>query len=524
MCLCPIHIGNPTRRFVPGFSRPVLTVPCGHCKECIQQQQDDWFVRSVFEYKRVEAAGGAVWFPTLSYSDEYLPHYVDAKRHFRCPCFNKDHFKAFRNKLRVYLSRDLYLRNGELISRRRGSKPISGDNLIWNGRNDIKEENTIRFIYCCEYGGRRGRSHIHALLFVPFFVPSRVMYLVVKKAWIYGWSMWSKKGMKCGSLKAAQYCMKYISKDMNWMKRYNVAEYLRYLKFELRNSRPEDADSIREELNAFRRVMPHHGQSMGFGVTGLDYFRNSDGSWNKELCVNGHLQASKIGIPPTKIGQNFEYNMPMYYVRKIFYDVDQWNLYKLTEFGKDIFALRYELSLKRSCERLSVYFSSPNKLAEHLAPLDLSLSELETLSKELSTMLGSRKVSDLAFFDKVYRNIEGTPENECFIKDINLSMSEREQLDFLSDNALDFMLAQKSLDIEPSPKHCKIRANWVIQFGFNELPPFRDFDHILSIIESYESLLGCAQQKAYEYEREREGNLYGKDSNYTTDLIIDDYE
>ena len=60
MCLHPIRIGNPTRRFVRGLSRPLLTVPCGHCKECISKQQDDWFVRSVFESKRVQSKGGAV--------------------------------------------------------------------------------------------------------------------------------------------------------------------------------------------------------------------------------------------------------------------------------------------------------------------------------------------------------------------------------------------------------------------------------------------------------------------------------
>jgi hypothetical protein len=57
MCLTPLTIGNPSRRFVRG---PLLTVPCGHCKECVERQQDDGFIRSVYESKRVLAKGGAV--------------------------------------------------------------------------------------------------------------------------------------------------------------------------------------------------------------------------------------------------------------------------------------------------------------------------------------------------------------------------------------------------------------------------------------------------------------------------------
>lgn len=60
MCLTPLTIGNPSRRFVRGLSKPLLTVPCRHCKECVERQQDDWFIRSVYESKRVLAKGGAV--------------------------------------------------------------------------------------------------------------------------------------------------------------------------------------------------------------------------------------------------------------------------------------------------------------------------------------------------------------------------------------------------------------------------------------------------------------------------------
>lgn len=497
MCLTPIEIGNPTRRFVRGLSKPRLTVPCGHCKECVQKQQDDWFIRSVFETKRVQSKGGAVWFPTLTYNNDYLPWWYDQKHDFSCPCFNTDHIISFRNKLRVYLKREGY---------------------------DCAGDNTIRYMICCEYGSKRGRSHLHCLLYVPFDIPSRIMHKCLRKAWIYGFVMWSKKGMKALGLQAAQYCMKYISKEMSWYKQYNIDDYLFTLHNDIYTSKDDDErEAAVELLKAFRRVTPGHRQSMGFGIDGLDYFKQPDGSYSIPMLVDGFFDACKVGLPPMKTGDSYKYAMPMYYARKVFYNLDEYKLYCMNGIGKEVFCLRYDINQKRKADIYYPYFSTQSALAVHLAPLGLPEDTVAALYQELSGLIRGRFASDLALFDTVYRDIElvdtGISHSlytclDCF--------NEREALDFLSDNALEFMMEQKSIDRVPDPERFKNRSNHrIANRTWNNVSVFSDFPRVIKIIQDYEKDLGLLENAAYEIERLRQENIFGKDANYTSNLIFD---
>lgn len=496
MCVTPITIGNPTRRFVRGLSKPLLTVPCGHCKECVQKQQDDWFIRSVFESKRVQSKGGAVWFPTLTYNNEHLPWWIDEKHNFSCPCFDTDHIISFRNKLRVYLNREGFSCSGE---------------------------NTIRYMICCEYGGKRGRSHLHCLLYVPFDIPSRIMYKCLRKAWIYGFVMWSMKGMKAQGLQAAAYCMKYIAKEMSWYKDYNIDKYLALLHDEVYSAASdEERVPAMELLKAFRRATPGHRQSMGFGVDGLDYFKLSDGTYNIPSLVDGTIEASKVGLPPMKSGDSFKYSMPMYFARKIFYNLDEYDLYRMNDLGMQVFCFRFEINQKRKADMYSSYFNR-SQFDQHLAPLNLPADELRAAYRKIEECIDGRFPSDLALFDSVYRDIaigDGT-EAKPF-SDAVSSMSDRAALDFLRDNALDFMIAQKSIDRVPDPKNFKNRANKrVSPLTFNILHPFRNFTALLGYIQDYEQKLGLLENAAFEIQRLRQENIFGKDANYTSNLIFD---
>lgn len=494
MCVTPIEIGNPTRRFVRGLSKPRLLVPCGHCKECVQKQQDDWFIRSVFETKRVQSKGGAVWFPTLTYNNEYLPIWVDQKHKFACPCFNTDHIISFRNKLRVYLRRAGY---------------------------DCAGENTIRYMICCEYGGLKGRSHLHCLLYVPFDIPSRVMYKCLRKAWIYGFVMWSKKGMKALGLQAASYCMKYISKEMSWYKDYHIDEYLATLHNDIYSaSNDDEVLEATELLKSFRRATPGHRQSMGFGIDGLDYFKLSDGSYSIPMLVNGFFDACKVGLPPMKSGDSFKYSMPMYYARKVFYNLDEYKLYCMNGLGKEVFCLRYEINQRRKADMYSSYFDF-SSFQQHVAPLSLSSDEVSQKFSILSELADGRSPLDLAVFDTVYRDIEITPENDAFVRS-TLSMSRSDALKFFHDNALDFMMAQKSIDRVPDPERFKNRENYKVHANtFNIQKAFRDFDRLVSLIQKFEKDLGLLENAAYEIQRLRQENIFGKDDNYTSNLIFD---
>ena len=304
------------------------------------------------------------------------------------------------------------------------------------------------------------------------------------------------------------------------MKKYDVEDYLATLKNDIHTaSSPELYEKARELLRQFRRVMPHHGQSMGFGVDGVNYFRNADGSWNKDLCVDGRIDRCKLGLPPTKRGQNFMYNMPMYFVRKIFYNVDDWNLYKLSEFGKEIFAIRYDLSLRREAEKYLPYLQSFEAMRQHLAPLKYEQDKMLDFHRNIEYTMKGRNAFDLALFNKVYRDIERNEENECIFTSIE-GLDTRNALDFLKDISLDFMLAQKSVDRIPDPEGVKIYFNHIVKDNtFNNCFAFDGFLQVLEAIETLEAELGKLEQEAYVLKREREANTFGKDNyNYINRL------
>lgn len=477
MCLSPIVIPNKTRRFVRGLSRPLLTVPCGHCAECAQRKQDDWFVRAIYETRRVESLGGAVWVPILTYRNEDLPTYDDPsyKDGYHIPCFSPVHIKRFRDRLRMYFKRHYHV--------------------------EAKGIHTIRYISCSEYGDKKGRSHCHMLLFVPFEVPARFMKAAIAYAWTYGMVRYSRLGMMASGLRAARYAMKYVAKDMCWSNKYHTDEYEQWLKENMKSAMTFELSEVyHEKLKAFRRVKPRHFQSMGFGIDGISYFRSEDGSWNTSVCVDGKLDSSKLGIPPLKSGEQFAYNMPDYYVRKVFYSQDDWNLYRLTPFGKEIFAMRFERGLQTKADMYSVYLNA-GSCSEHLDPLPVNGTEL---SMQLQSLMDGRTAYDLALFDTVYRDIELNEVSSA----LYVTAPDRESLSFLDDNALDFMLAQKSIDREPDPERSVTPSNWKIADNtFNNLHCFRDFVTVLGVISEHEKLLGAMEQKAAEVQRQRNRNL-----------------
>jgi hypothetical protein len=384
-----------------------------------------------------------------------------------------------------------------------------------------KGENTIRYIICSEYGDERGRSHCHCLLYVPFFVKTAFMKDAIDFAWTYGMVRYSKLGMMARGMRAARYSMKYVSKDMCWSDKYHTDEYEKLLKdmryAAYRAHKQEEGDMYKQRLNAFRRVKPRHYQSMGFGVDGVGYFKNSDGSWNVERCVSGKLDGSRLGVPPMKSGEVFQYDMPMYYVRKIFYNVDDWNLYKMSEFGKEIFALRFDVALKRQAAQYEVYLNQSD-LVQHLAYCqDINPTEVY---QKINRLMEGRSAYSLALFGTVYRDIEGISDddweissgascsNECIIHYLNDGMTDSECFDWLSEISLAFMLAQKRLDREPDPERSYRRDRGKLgKVTFNDVPCFRNYVEVLDLIRDCELAVGEVVQQAKEVQREREKAL-----------------
>ena len=520
MCLSPIIIRNRSRRYVDGYHRPFLRVPCGHCPECQSRNQDDWFIRSVYETKRVQEKGGAVWFATFTFDDEHLHWYEDRKRKFRCPCFDPDDFKQFRDMLRTNMKRDM----------KKGLIP----------ENSLKDENTIRYFYACEYGGKKGRIHLHANIYIPFYLSCKYVYDLFKKCWTNGFVMWSKKGMIATGNRASNYIMKYMSKEQSWIEKYGINDYIAQLKKEIyfksidssyktQNYETDAEDRLRE----FRHVIPGHKQSLGFGVDGINYFKKDDGSWDIDKLIENKMSKSSIAPDTVKNGQvDFKLNVPMYYLRKIFYNVDEWKLYRLSEFGKEMLAMRYELSLKRTCERYDPYFQSFEVFRIHVHSIEpnsnFTLLGCWEKMQDIMKQCG-RTLYDLAVYDTVYRGIVGTLENEPLISNPR-EFTYRSQLDFLNDNSLDFILQAKDFDFDPDDPSARpvvsvCRDDRGNPITFDDLPCYSGFNYILDTIQYYENELGSLRHDAKMFKKMQDERISDfideqKQGAYTSDFLF----
>lgn len=286
MCLTPVLIKNRSRRYRNLIDPYCMEVPCGHCSQCQKNKLDSWFVRGYAEYKRVTSKGGFVLFPTLTYDNENLPKWKDDEFDFEAPVFDKSHFKSFRSKLRVYLTRAGY---------------------------DCSGNNTIRYIYCTEYGEKKGRSHLHCLIFIPFKISLRTLKHFVRKSWIYGMVRYSSMGATLNSPNGILYTTKYMAKDDLWYQTYGVQQYLDNLKSNIKLEKDMFKKiSYQKRLSVFKKCMPHHCQSTGFG---------SSLELTDDDFIKGTISSSKLGV--YKKDKPFNYLIPQYYYRKYLYDFDK---------------------------------------------------------------------------------------------------------------------------------------------------------------------------------------------------------
>lgn len=138
MCISPITLRNPNYESSSrGFYRPrYFSVPCGHCPDCARKKQNDYYVRAVFQSASCES--GRAMFVTLTYNDEFLPRI--------CP---------------------VDVESGEITLTDRSSvAPCDVTNFFKRLRFYLNGENRkISYMGCTEYGGLKGRPHMHFLIF-----------------------------------------------------------------------------------------------------------------------------------------------------------------------------------------------------------------------------------------------------------------------------------------------------------------------------------------------------------------------
>lgn len=464
MCTSPILIKNRSRRYVDGVSKMFFRVPCGHCKECLKSQQDEWFVRAFFEYLRCKNCGGHVFFPTFSYNKEHLPIYSDDVMDYHIPCFSYKHILSLRNKLRVYLTREGYDAKG------------------------------LRFIITSEFGGRRGRPHYHALFFCPFDIRIDKFLQLLQKSWIYGFVMVSKKhGLEVRSVNGIQYCMKYCSKEQYWTKKYGVDKYIYGLKDRIANG-DDEAEYI---LKDFRKCLPKHYQSVGFGMQLVDIL-----SKDYDSLIDGRIDLSKFGF----ITKNkFKFTIPRYIKRKILFDKDEYNTDIPSFINFDIFEQSFKKMIDDSLIRFS-YLQSFSAFQNHFEPLRLSPYVLRNEWHKICYV--RNHIKDMIIYNLVYRDVPINKADKAF-GDIKF------YTDF--DNALFFSFNQKFNFDEPREMYhsyldCFPELFTRDRYCFNDLPFFHPIDEAIKRIENLEEMMSRLAYSAWLKDEEDNADLYHSES------------
>ena len=491
MCTHLIKVTNPTRKYVDGVTRPVLWVPCGECKECRKALQDEWFVRGFIEYKRVVELGGAVWFPTLTYCDECLPSYSDTENGVFYYCFNHDHLRLFMRKLRTYLKRKGY--------------PATD----------------IRYFIGSELGSKRSRPHYHVLLFVPFRVKAIDMQTCVQRAWIYGWSSWSKKGMMLQGVKGLQYGMKYVSKDIYYWNRpidsyegkTTIKEYGKkirdlynnQLNSKIMNNTPEY--DVEKRYRDYQKSRPRHYSSTHFGEDGINYYRNQDGTWNIDKLSEGKIDLKKYGLIREKGSTSFP--LPRYYARKIFYEQDTWNLYRRTPLAADVLKMRFNMLLQRTMDSLSFFISGRDVLLSYVRPYFDALSIPESIQNEIVNNYASYiqdcglSPRDIAIYNVVYRGIP-LGDRIYHFNELDRTRCVTE----LSDDCLEFMITCQMCDREPDDtSYVREHPECKREPMYGDLPCYKGLDSLLDFMNSVNTYYGDSETEQFNRDEEARHNL-----------------
>lgn len=319
--------------------------PCGMCAECQRQKQSEWSLRAYWQAKETFDKGGFVLFDTLTYRDSALKHFIDIYPIYaNLPygdfmAFSRDDIKKFFKLLRIRLARAGY---------------NVGDNL--------------KYLVTSEYGSRPDcthRPHYHVLFFVTFSIDPIVLSRMIAECWPHGktdgvvpsgcpepWLYHSKNyvlskrffaGNSGDLVKLTNYVVKYIGKDM-FLYGKLIKRVIKF--FSMYN--PNWTDSYQGCL-AFRRfknrVLPFHLQSQGFGEYAVKI-------GNRDEIVN--LNALKKPINSRGVWAFVP--LPLYYKRKLFYQVGYFNgdlRWSLSDFGRKYKKIQIVKSIDNFSSRLA---------------------------------------------------------------------------------------------------------------------------------------------------------------------------
>ena len=310
MCYRPIHIYNPSRRW--NSDSPLrIAVPCGRCADCQRVKRNEWFFRSVIEYRHYkEDLNGSVYFVTLTYNDDSLP-YLELPSGEFVSAFSRKHIRNFIKYIRVFLKRR-YVMNKD-----------------------------IKYLVCSEYGSdpsRTHRPHYHALLFFPFHLDNVSFTHLMQTCWKHGFVVCSKEGWEIKSISGIRYASKYICKDIAFENQPWARKYLFDSRFK----------DWKEENKDF---FPKHWQSVGYGESFCDVI-------NKQKDIPAFLAKNNYTLC---LGYSNGFPIPRYYhlkfekvMNKEYSKILDKVVLETSEVGKKVKQIRFDEAVIKDVSNLKL--------------------------------------------------------------------------------------------------------------------------------------------------------------------------
>lgn len=288
-CFRPITINNPSLVKNNVFNRSRLEVPCGHCENCKDVKRMSWYVRLYYEWQFCEDKGGFSLYETLTYNNAHLPFifdYFDGEKIVKqYSCFSVRDVQLYLKKVRKRLKKIF----GRVID--------------------------FRYFLSMEYGGTTHRPHYHILFFVADRSVSPFIFKkVVEDTWACDYKYLSNGcrdyDIGFGFVKAGKINNGFVSNTgaLSYAAKY-VAKDVYEDKFVMSLSRDLEKHGFSREQ--YKAIFPRVLCSKNLGIYALEFDKNND----LDNFMSGDIML------PDKDLLIRKFKLPLYYERKLFYNV-----------------------------------------------------------------------------------------------------------------------------------------------------------------------------------------------------------